>query len=64
MPVIIKGADGEHRPFTLERLAAEVAPRAHTCFNRLDLPAIRSRGELKEMLELLLAADVGGFDMA
>mmetsp|Transcript_70314 Transcript_70314/g.159032 ORF Transcript_70314/g.159032 Transcript_70314/m.159032 type:complete len:524 (+) Transcript_70314:541-2112(+) len=39
-------------------------PTSHTCFNRLDLPAIRSRGELREMLELLLAADVGGFDMA
>jgi len=36
-------------------------PRAHTCFNRLDLPAYRSYEELREKL-LLAVENSEGFD--
>lgn len=60
----LQGNDGELRQFTIERLSSSSIPRSHTCFNRLDLPAIASRVEMANMLKLLLLADVDGFNVA
>ena len=35
--------------------------KAHTCFNRLDLPDFKSKGELKEALDFILKNEVIGF---
>ncbi|KAJ1446181.1 hypothetical protein M885DRAFT_425390, partial [Pelagophyceae sp. CCMP2097] len=44
----LQGRDGVARKFTLLAvpLASAVYPRAHTCFNRIDLPLFRDRAQL------------------
>ena len=37
--------------------------KAHTCFNRLDLPTYRSYEEMKKYLTLVLSMDITGFSM-
>jgi len=45
----LKGVDGNIKPFTIESIPLEqsIFPRAHTCFNRLDLPLYTNKDELK-----------------
>uniref|UniRef100_A0A914GXI2 HECT-type E3 ubiquitin transferase n=1 Tax=Globodera rostochiensis TaxID=31243 RepID=A0A914GXI2_GLORO len=50
----LRGSDGPKR-FCIERWGAENSlPRAHTCFNRLDLPPYRDRNTLKAKLVLAI----------
>ena len=61
----LQGVDGEVKRFKLLGIKGgdgEV-PRAHTCFNRLDLPHYSSFNLMKTVLTNLVAGDVGGFSM-
>jgi E3 ubiquitin-protein ligase NEDD4 len=60
------GNDGKPCPFTLQALpGAHMLPRAHTCFNRLDLPLFASKDELFGTFSAVLAVDLAltGFGM-
>ena len=48
--VDLHGSNGPQR-FCIERLPqTKMLPRAHTCFNRLDLPSYKTKDELEKML--------------
>ncbi|KAJ1445772.1 hypothetical protein M885DRAFT_625869 [Pelagophyceae sp. CCMP2097] len=57
--------DGRYQRFCIQSLprAALRFPRAHTCFNRLDLPMYSSRDELDAGIRMLIALDATGFTM-
>ena len=67
------GNDGKISLFTLQPVESDAAvdtevallPRAHTCFNRLDLPSYRSKQQLREVLTHVIETDLAitGFDM-
>ena len=38
-----------------------VLPRAHTCFNRIDLPVYKSQEDLKKYVEMAVALEAVGF---
>jgi hypothetical protein len=62
----LAGNDGTTRRFTLQPLdASEKLPKAHTCFNRLDLPLYSSKEELTAILTHLISVDsaIVGFGM-
>ena len=60
----LQGNDGNIRKFTLngDRNVA-VLPRAHTCFNRIDLPIYASKQDLQKYLTMAICMGVTGFDM-
>ena len=68
----LQGNDGNVKKFTIDSVSTKVAlfPRAHTCFNRLDLPNFLElgsvddlgRGKLKETLTKVLHMALVGFD--
>ena len=51
------------RPFSVTSLKDGVLPRAHTCFNRVDLPLYASYAELAAGLRVVLAMEATGFTM-
>jgi len=61
------GNDGRPCPFTLQALplGSDTLPRAHTCFNRLDVPLFASKEELFQTFSAVLAVDLAltGFGM-
>ncbi|KAJ8602716.1 hypothetical protein CTAYLR_003761 [Chrysophaeum taylorii] len=59
------GEDGRYCAFTLASLPRSLGvwPRAHTCFNRLDLPIYASYEELHSYLSLSIHLEVVGFTM-
>jgi hypothetical protein len=62
----LQGVDGGVRPFELHGCGTRgrcdgAFPRAHTCFNRIDLPMYSDRATTERMLAALLASDVTGF---
>lgn len=58
----LMGSNGPQQ-FCIERLAdASLLPRSHTCFNRLDLPAYKTKEELEKKL-LLAIEETSGFGM-
>ena len=62
----MQGNDGVIRPFAIVpvRTAESVFPRAHTCFNRIDLPMYESESELRRRLREVLSVDpTAGFTM-
>mmetsp|Transcript_110292 Transcript_110292/g.321217 ORF Transcript_110292/g.321217 Transcript_110292/m.321217 type:complete len:309 (+) Transcript_110292:229-1155(+) len=61
----LQGQDGEIRRFTIERICGgdDEPPRAHTCFNRIDLPTYSSEKILTLVLENLIMGEVDGFNM-
>ena len=52
----LMGRDGVLRKFTLTslELSQAVYPRAHTCFNRIDVPLYRTKEELVAAFEFVL----------
>ena len=52
----LMGRDGVLRKFTLTslELTKAVYPRAHTCFNRIDVPLYRTKEELVAGFEFVL----------
>ncbi|ETW03821.1 hypothetical protein, variant 1 [Aphanomyces invadans] len=56
--------DGRVQPFKLSFCPMEhLYPRAHTCFNRLDLPLYESKSEMHTYLIAVLSQDATGFSM-
>mmetsp|Transcript_13405 Transcript_13405/g.29667 ORF Transcript_13405/g.29667 Transcript_13405/m.29667 type:complete len:781 (-) Transcript_13405:1579-3921(-) len=62
---VLQGNDGNVRKFTVHGVDAGefVYPRAHTCFNRIDLPLYRTKADLKQKLELAVTMVATGFDI-
>jgi len=62
---VLQGNDGNIRKFTIHGVAVDVClyPRAHTCFNRIDLPLFQSKEELHEKLKLAVTMSSTGFDI-
>jgi len=54
---------GASRPFTIYKSPRDdyASPRAHTCFNQLDLPAYHSREELLEAIKFVCSGENSGF---
>jgi hypothetical protein len=61
---VLQGHDGNIRKFTIHGMnATNMFPRAHTCFNRLDLPNYESKAQLHDKLKLALEMAATGFDI-
>lgn len=62
---VLQGNDGNIRRFTINGVSVQVClyPRAHTCFNRIDLPMYESKDELREKLRLAVTMVATGFDI-
>jgi HECT-domain (ubiquitin-transferase) len=62
---VLQGNDGNIRRFTINgsSLDSGLFPRAHTCFNRIDLPMYTSRADLKQYLSLAIQMECTGFDI-
>lgn len=55
--------DGRICHFTLKAVPypENAYPRAHTCFNRIDLPVYKSKKELEDVMSLVINMEVTGF---
>jgi len=62
---VLQSNDGNVRNFTIHGVSAEICfyPRAHTCFNRIDLPIYDSKEKLQERLKLAVTMSATGFDI-
>jgi len=62
---VLQGNDGNVRKFTIHGVGVNVClyPRAHTSFNRIDLPMYETRQDLKEKLKLAVTMASTGFDI-
>jgi hypothetical protein len=62
---VLQGNDGNIRKFTIHGVHVGVClyPRAHTCFNRIDLPMYETKDELREKLKLAVTMVATGFDI-
>jgi len=60
---VLQGNDGNIRKFTIHgvRLETCLYPRAHTCFNRIDLPLYKTKKDLLEKLKLAVQMEATGF---
>lgn len=61
----LQGSDGNLRKFTMHgvSLSTGIYPRAHTCFNRIDLPVYKSKEQLKQNLSLAIQLEATGFGL-
>ena len=61
----LQSRDGTLCPFTVAPISKResIVPRAHTCFNRIDLPLYSSHDELDRFLGMVTQMDVTGFQM-
>ena len=59
----LQGNDGNIRNFCIESvpMSVTVLPRAHTCFNRIELPPYPTKSELKWRLNQALSMELTGF---
>ena len=57
----LQGSDGNIKLFTIEGCTTGLLPRAHTCFNRLELPLYSSKEDLKKYVLIALNAEACGF---
>lgn len=62
---VLQGNDGNIKKFAIHGVDrnAYVYPRAHTCFNRIDLPNYASKKDLYEKLKAAITLSSVGFDM-
>jgi E3 ubiquitin-protein ligase NEDD4 len=62
---VLQGNDGNIKRFCVHGVSRDqyVYPRAHTCFNRIDLPNYSSKRELKEKLGQAVSMTYVGFDI-
>jgi len=60
---VLQGGDGNIKKFTIQGISLKDAmfPRAHTCFNRIDLPMYRSKQALSEKLKIAVTTCATGF---
>jgi hypothetical protein len=61
----LKGHDGTIKKFTIHGVDPTIFmyPKAHTCFNQLDLPNFATKQELKERLTVSITTSYVGFDI-
>lgn len=61
----LKTLRGDPAKFTLQSIEMfkKALPRAHTCFNRLDLPSYSSKRDLKDALKFVMKNHVLGFGL-
>lgn len=58
----LQGNDGNIRKFTMHGdKNVKVFPRAHTCFNRIDLPIYKSKADLQKYLTMAISMESTGF---
>uniref|UniRef100_A0AAV1T6S6 HECT-type E3 ubiquitin transferase n=1 Tax=Peronospora matthiolae TaxID=2874970 RepID=A0AAV1T6S6_9STRA len=62
----LTSASGIVYPFTLQMVPLGtpplgMCPRAHTCFNRIDLPVYESKEDLRSYLSLVIQMEITGF---
>ncbi|CAH0522314.1 unnamed protein product [Peronospora belbahrii] len=62
----LTSASGIVHPFTLQMVPLGtpplgMCPRAHTCFNRIDLPVYETKEDLKSYLSLVIQMEITGF---
>eukprot|EP00924_Labyrinthula_sp_SR-Ha-C_P016927 maker-scaffold_6-snap-gene-19.44-mRNA-1 protein AED:0.05 eAED:0.05 QI:138/1/0.87/1/0.85/0.75/8/119/720 len=59
----LQGNDGNIKPFTIDsaKLSNVMYPKAHTCFNRIELPLYRTKSDLVKRLEEALSQGTTGF---
>ena len=62
---VLQGNDGNVKKFTIHGVDSltYVYPRAHTCFNRIDLPYYKTKAELYERLKQAVTLSGVGFDI-
>lgn len=62
---VLQGNDGNIKKFCVHGVSRDqyVYPRAHTCFNRIDLPNYSSKRELREKLGQAVSMTYMGFDI-
>lgn len=62
---VLQSNDGNIRNFTIHGVSAEICfyPRAHTCFNRIDLPLYETKQDLQQRLKLAVTMSATGFDI-
>jgi len=62
---VLQGNDGNIKKFCVHGVSRDqyVYPRAHTCFNRIDLPNYSSKRELREKLGQAVSMTYVGFDI-
>lgn len=62
---VLQGNDGNIKKFCVHGVSRDqyVYPRAHTCFNRIDLPNYSSKHELREKLGQAVSMTYVGFDI-
>merc|ERR1712238_316964 len=62
---VLQGNDGNIRKFTVHgvNIAVCLYPRAHTCFNRIDLPIYEEKSDLQEKLNIAITMSATGFDI-
>lgn len=62
---VLQGNDGNVRKFTIHGVSLDIClyPRAHTCFNRIDLPTYETKDDLREKLKLAVTMVATGFDI-
>lgn len=58
----LQGNDGNVRKFTLHGdKNVKVFPRAHTCFNRIDMPIYKTKAEIQKYLTMAISMESTGF---
>jgi E3 ubiquitin-protein ligase NEDD4 len=58
----LQGNDGNVRLFTMHGdKNVKVFPRAHTCFNRIDMPIYKSKADMQKYLTLAVNMEASGF---
>ena len=58
----LQGNDGSIRKFTLHGdRNVKVFPRAHTCFNRIDMPIYKTKAEMQKWLTMAISMESTGF---
>lgn len=62
---VLQGNDGNIKKFAIHGVNVEQFPypRAHTCFNRIDLPNYKSKKDLYERLKMAITYSSTGFDL-
>ena len=60
----LQGNDGNIRKFTIHGdKNVKVFPRAHTCFNRIDMPIYKNKAECVKYLTMAISMESTGFDI-
>lgn len=60
----LQGNDGNIRKFCMHGdKNVKVFPRAHTCFNRIDMPIYKSKAEMSKYLTMAISMESTGFDI-